>query len=55
MSVVGDFSFTEQEFEGDLLLAAQNGDADRVACLMLVHDGADVLCIGDLLAINGDD
>src|SRR5512146_642410 len=36
-------------------MAAQNGDADDVASLMFVHDDADVLRVGDLLAIDGDD
>lgn len=47
--------FAELEFEGHLAMAAQDGDADDVASLMLVHDDADVLWIGNLLAVDGDD
>jgi len=36
-------------------VAAQDGYADYVAGLMLVHDDADVLRIGDLLTVDGDD
>ena len=36
-------------------MAAQDGDADYVAGLVLVHDDADVLRIGDLLTVDGDD
>src|SRR5581483_7741735 len=39
----------------DLLPAAQDGHTDRVARLMPVHNGADVLRVGDLLAVDGND
>ena len=35
-----------------LLASAQNRHADRIAGLVLVHDRADVLRIGDLLAVD---
>ena len=47
--------FAEHEFEGDLTLAAEDADADRVAGLVFVHEGADVLGIGDLLTVDSDD
>lgn len=47
--------FAELEFKRHLAMAAQDCDTDDVAGLMLVHDDADVLRIGDLLAVDGDD
>lgn len=35
--------------------SAQDGDADRVPRLMLVHDGADVLWVRHLLSVDGYD
>src|SRR5664279_1369318 len=45
--------FSKDELEGQLSARAHDGDAYRVSGLMLVHDGANVLGIGDLLAVNG--
>ena len=54
LAVVG-AGFAELQLQRHLAVAAQDGDADYVAGLVLVHDGADVLRIGDLLAVDGDD
>ena len=50
---VGVVGFAELELEGHLAAVADDGDADDVAGLVLFHDGADVLRIGDLLAVDG--
>src|SRR5581483_9943227 len=51
----GGLGFAENQLQGHLPPAAQNGHADRVARLMLVEDGCDVLRLGNLPPIDRDD
>src|SRR5579871_1903921 len=51
----GGLRFAQDQLHSDLTMAAEDGDADRVAGLMLVHDCRNVLRALDLFAINTDD
>ena len=47
--------FAEEELQGHLVFGAEDSDADGVAGLVLVHEGANILRVGDLLSVDGDD
>src|SRR6266700_5227422 len=50
---VGPARLAKDELQRHLLASAQNRNADRVPSLVAVHDRADVLRVGYLLAVDG--
>src|SRR5258708_2745915 len=50
---VGSARLAKDELQRHLLASAQNRNADRVPSLVAVHDRADVLRVGSLLAVDG--